>query len=536
MPFKRAQILALAILVAGMVSLFSIPIRADWLLWLDGPGVRSNSHDPKSPYFKSLTSRTPTSTPQASPTASPTISPTFSASPSFTFSPTPSITPLVYYDAEAAGASIAAGNREISQYWASGQGSGLYAETGAGGPHGGAYYLSLSMAAVDSTILEGVGNTSGACDVTSYNALSIWLRSPDACFPPLIMLHSPSQDMSAMVTFTAYTAAGAMLVNQWQQAIIPLSAFNGANINGVDYSLAAESNLIDALVLVAPFDSYVVDQSPTDWSYGYPTFPPDAVSAGSYGSVDMDDVVFVNTAPGGLRTFPAGFDPFTNGNGITAWNTQWQAWADTSSCMAPASSIAFPGTNGSGGLLAPVDSPPSITGDTLVACYAGHISGVLGAANGLTPCTATDLSLAYMIAGFDPTGAAVDLASQLGFTPQGVSFYIAQGPNTSGVDVDLTLVKQAVQSTPDGPYADYFHRVTAFQLTGSNWVHVTVSFPPSGVNGTDFVGSFGQPGFAAANGDSIAWGTSDLLGIRIGPDPDSRGLPFDIYIDDITFY
>jgi hypothetical protein len=532
MPFKRAHILAAAILAAGMLSLLSIPIRADWLLWLDGPGMRSNSHDPKSPYFKALISRTPTLTAQASPTHSPT----FSASPSFTASPTPTITPLVYYDAEVAGASIAAGNREISQYWASGQGSGLYAETSAGGPHGGSYYLSLSMAAVDSTILEGIGNTSGSCNVTSYNALSIWLRSPDACFPPLIMLHSPSQDMSAMVTFTAYTAAGAMLVDQWQQAIIPLSAFNGPNINGVDYNLAAEGNLIDALVLVAPFDSYVVDQNPADWSYGYPTFPPDAISAGAYGSVDMDDVVFVNTAAGGLRAFPAGFEPFTNGNGITAWNTQWQAWCDTSSCMSPVSSIVFPGTDGSGNLLAPVDSPPSITGDTMVACYAGHISGVLGAANGLTPCSATDLSLAYMIAGFDPSGAAVDLASQLGFTPQGVSFYMAQGPNTSGVDVDLTLVKQAVQSTPDGPYADYFHRVTASQLAGGNWVHVTVPFPASGVDGTDCVNSFGQPSFAAANGDSVAWGSGDLLGIRIGPDPDARGLPFDIYIDDITFY
>ena len=417
MPFKKAQILAAIILVAGMVSLFSIPIRADWLLWLDGPGVRSNSHDPKSPYYKSPIFRTPTSTPQASSTASPTISPTFSASPSFTFSPTPSITPLVYYDAEVAGASIAAGNREISQYWASGQGSGLFSETGVGGPHGGAYYLSLSMAAVDSTILEGIGNTSGACDLSSYNALSIWLRSPDGCFPPFIMLHSPSGDMSAMVTFTAYTEAGAMLVNQWQQAIIPLSAFNGANINGDIYSLAAEGNQIDALVLVAPFTSYVYDQNPTDWSYGYPTFPPDAVSDGAYGSIDMDDVEFVSASTGPLTDHPAGFDPFVNGNGVTSWGAQWQAWCDTSSCMTPVSSIIFPGTNGSGGLLAPVDSPPSITGDTLVACYAGHISGVLGAANGLTPCTATDLSLAYMIAGLDPSGATVDLVRRVETVP-----------------------------------------------------------------------------------------------------------------------
>jgi hypothetical protein len=534
MKFSRQQVLALSLLAFGFLALLSIPMRADFLLWLDGPASRSNSHDPKSPLYKPPITRSPTSGATFTISATPTISP------SFTPSPTPSLTPLVYYDGEPAGASLAAGNRAVGNNQISGYSSATFAETGVGGAHGGAYFLSMSMAAVDNFIIEGPSNTSGAsCDITAYNALSLWLRSPDACFPPMVVLHSPDGNLSAPVTFTAYTAAGAMLPNQWQQAVIPLAAFNGANINGGTYDLASSNHQIDAVALMAPVSSYVLDTN-----YGVDCFPADALASPTYwtyASVDMDDAVFVNTAPPAVRAYPAGFDPFVNGNGITAWDTPWQAWADTSSCMTPASAIIFPASDGNGGLLPPVDTPPALSGDTLVACYVGHVSGLLGAANGVAPCTASDLSLAYMIAGFqtDPTTGdtiPVNLASMLGFTPQGVSFYIAQGPNTSGVDVDFTLTKQAVQSTPDGPYADYFHRVTTSQLAGGNWVHVTVPFPASGVNGTDFINSFGQPSFAAANGDSVAWNTGDAIDIRIGPDPDSRGQAFDIYVDGITFY
>jgi hypothetical protein len=548
----------------------SILLRADIAgFWLDAPGYRNNAHDPKSPLYRPPTAVPTVPSPTPTSTVSPTATLTFTASPPYTatttatatatatnsvspsatgtVTPSPSLTftptlsPYVYFDGDSPGAVLDGVNRVP---WtvtpvAAGQppsNTVLNAVQFSGSPHSGVFEGRITMAALDFPVLCGVGNTTGASvDVSAYNALSLWMRSVDGCFEPMLMLHSPgtiNNGSSVFVTATAYTN-GAFSAGTWRHVVVPLAAFAGSNYWGNPYSVSSNANLVDAVMVLPSFPRSYFYVASGPW--GAPLWVYRDIPPGNYNTetMDIDDVQF-QALPAScltLKQLSPVFDAFVSPDGITQWNTTWTTVADSAVCLTPTSSFSFPSPGA-----APVDG----TSGPLNTCFSGHIAGTLGAADGVTaPCGPTDLSSMGMAVNLQVSGAPLSLTtvSELTLTAgvvRGLSFYLQNGPSAAAVDVDVVVRKANIAALND--LAQYRHRVPAAALAPGTWQYFKVDFPATGALGTDMVNSFGQPPWAAGAGASAPWGTADALQIEVMPADTARGQNFDILVGQISFY
>ena len=532
--------------------------------WLDSPRFRDNPHDPKSPYFRdpptavpptptfSVTptitpsstvsppwtaTNTPTSsdTPTCSSTAtdSPTATGTPTASPTATVTPTATESPFVYYDGDSVGGSMDGVNRvpwTVTPVAPGGTTILDSSETSTGGPHTGLFQDRVTIRTLGFPILGGVGNTTGASAyVGNYSALSLWMRSEDGCFEPMVMLHSPGSlntGTSVMVTATAYTD-GAFDSGTWRHVTIPLAAFDGINAWGNPYSLGGNASLVDA-VLVGPSFPRSFHYYPAGPFWVFRDIPPTSYNQET---MDLDDVQFQALPPLAIKSLSPIFDAFVGPDGITQWGTTWLTFSDAYGCIAPSSSFSFP-TPGS----PPVDS---LSGP-LNSCFTGHISGTLGAADGTTaPCAATDLSSLGMAVDLQLGGAALSLTTvpELTLTAgaiKGFSVYVKAGPSAAAVDVDIVLRKASVAAVND--LAHYRHRVSASLLADGLWHWIHVDFPATGAPGVDMAGSWGQPAWAAGAGATVNFDTTDALQLAVMPADTARGQNFDILVGQMAFY
>ena len=524
-----------------------------WPFWLDSPGYRSNSHDPKSPLYRSPTPVPPTPVPPTwtftasppstatdSPTISATATPTQSPSATPTVTPTATISPLVYFDGDTAGARLDNVNKVTFVVTPAGASPGSFDQSvvqssAAPGPHSGLAYGEITVATLNYPFMSGIGNTPTACvDTSPYQVLSMWMQSPDGCMEPMVMLTSPGaipSSSSAMVTASAYTTDGGTFdAGVWKHVVIPLAAFNGNNEWGNSYSLAANANLVNSVSITPAYPrSYYYFAGGPFWVYR-------AVAGNNYNSdsILLDDVQFqaLNAPP--LKTFPPVFDAFISPDGVSAWNTQWSNSCDSLACVTPTSSFSFPAAGS-----APVD----FAGTPLSECYAGHISGTFGGAVGTAPCNPTDFSYINMSAPFQASGAAISLTTVPGVPLtagqiHGISVYLQEGPTSDFVSYDIVIRKASIAALNDG--AQYYHSVPGALpsdiLSDYNWHQVSVAFPAVGSLGTDPVNSFGQPAWAAGAGDGVPWDTTDTLSIVIEPDPAFAGMDIDILVGQIKFY
>jgi hypothetical protein len=152
------------------------------------------------------------------------------------------------------------------------------------------------------------------------------------------------------------------MAGTWYNAIVPLSAFLGPNLEGGTFT-----NTMLTTIAGATFQPY---------------FGMYDANGNYTGSIDIDNVQFGGTSETAV-TRTGLFSSFENGDASSCWGTYWSANIDAITCTSPYTSLVYP--TGTGKIL-------DVGGNTMgTACHAGHIAGYLTLANGdYGPGGATD--------------------------------------------------------------------------------------------------------------------------------------------------